>query len=95
MDSTKVLVSTLRIRSATARYLVRSVKEGQGKSNIDTQESGLRQISVDEGLDGLAEVRDLVVVVCIMCYLCLHVGYSFACRLRTLGGDLDIDICRQ
>ena len=45
-------------------YLVRSVK-GQGEISIDTLDPGSRQIAVEEGRDGLAGLRDLVVAVII------------------------------
>ena len=40
-----------------------SVKEGQRETSIDTLDPGSRQIAVEEGRDGLAGLRDLVVVV--------------------------------
>ena len=46
--------------------LIRSVKEGQGKSSIDTLDPGSGQIAVEEECDGLAELRDLVVVVVVV-----------------------------
>ena len=46
-----------------AHYMVRSVKEGQGKTSIDTLDPGSGQIAVEEGRDDLAGIRDLVVVV--------------------------------
>ena len=46
----------------TAHYLVCSVK-GQWETSIDTVDPGSRQIAVEEGRDGLAELRDLVVAV--------------------------------
>ena len=46
-----------------AHYLVRSVKEGQWETSIDTLDPGSGQIAVEEGRDGLAGLRDLVVVV--------------------------------
>ena len=55
-------------------YLVRSVKKGQGEISVGTLDPGSRnkktdpslfqrQIAVEEGCDGLAGLRDLVVVV--------------------------------
>ena len=58
--------STTRLEKApgsTAHYLVRSVKEGRWETSIDTLDPGSRQIAAEEGCDGLAGLRDLVVVV--------------------------------
>ena len=51
-----------------AYYMVRSVK-GQGETNIDTLDPGSRQIAVEEGRNGVAGLRDLVVVIVLLkCY---------------------------
>ena len=49
-----------------AHYLVRLVKEGQWETSIDTLDPGSRQIAVEEGRDGLAGLRDPVVVVVVI-----------------------------
>ena len=46
-----------------AHYFARSVKEGQGGISIVTMDPSTGQIAVEEGRDGLAGLRDLVVVV--------------------------------
>ena len=38
------------------------VKEGQWETSIDTLDPGSRQIAVEEGRDGLAGLRDLVLI---------------------------------
>ena len=49
-----------KVPGLLAHYLVRSVKEGQGETSIDTLDPGSGPIVVKEGSDGLAELRDLV-----------------------------------
>ena len=51
---------------STAHYLIRSVKEGQWETSIDTLDPGSRQIAVEEERDGLAGLCDLVVVVVVV-----------------------------
>ena len=51
---------------STAHYLIWSVKEGQWETGIDTLDPGSRQIAMGEGRDGLAGLRDLVVVVVVV-----------------------------
>ena len=46
-----------------AHYLVWLVKEGQWETSSDTLDPGSGHIAVEEGRDGLAGLRDLVVVI--------------------------------
>ena len=60
------LQSSTRLEEAPwspAHYMVRSVKEEQGKPvrPTDTLDPGSRQIAMEEGRDGFAGLRDLVV----------------------------------
>ena len=57
-------------------YLVRSVKEGHWETSINTLDPDSRQIAVEEGRDGLAGLRDLVVVVIIKISRAQHARFA-------------------
>ena len=52
-----------------AYYLVWPAKERQWETCVDTLDPGSGQIAVEEGRDGLAGLRDLVVVVVVLKFI--------------------------
>ena len=60
------------------RLICRKEEEEQGETSVDTLDPGSGQIAVEEGRDGLAGLRDLVVVV----VGSRPIGISYLCNVK-------------